>query len=386
MNPHIAGCNCKFYCQILLGIPLLLSVTNSMAQEYDWYAGIGAGRSSADIRKNDIISSLQRDGYSISQFNRNDDDNAYKLFGGYQFNPHFALEAGYFDHGNFNFMSVLLQADIQGGETSVDGFSVDLVGKLPLDFGISAFARAGINNARVEQKFIDSLIGTGFTNRTERDINEKFGVGVEYAFNDIFTLRAELERYRIESNLMAGDSVDTFSVSLLYRFGSRRPARTAGTNTQMDRQPTQTISLSPTTSPAATPAPVVLPAEITLTASTLFDFDKSELKTEGKNILDGLVRDMADLNYEVVIVTGHTDRIGTRTYNLALSQRRAETVRSYLVQVGVPNQRITATGVNSDEPVTTPQQCSGPVSDTLKACLQPDRRVVVEVTGKLNSQ
>ncbi len=386
MESHIAGGICKFYCRILLGMPLLLSGTNSMAQEYDWYAGIGAGWSSADIRKNDIISSLQGDGYSISQFNRNDDDKTYKIFGGYQFNPHFALEAGFFDHGNFNFMSTLLQADIQGGETSMDGFSVDLVGILPLDFGLSAFARAGFNNARVEQKFIDSEIGTGFFNRSERDINEKFGAGIQYAFNDIFTLRAEVERYRIESNRMTGNRVDTFSVSMIYRFGSRRSARAASANTQMDREPTQILSPSPTTSPAPTPVPVVLPAEITLSASTLFDFDKSELRTEGENILDGLVRDMADLNYEVVIVTGHTDRIGTRTYNLALSRRRAETVRSYLVQAGVPNQRITATGVNSDEPVTSPRQCSGPVSDTLKACLQPDRRVVVEVTGTQSSR
>ena len=134
MKPHIAGCICKFYCRILLGMPLLLSGTNLMAQEYDWYTGVGAGWSSADIRKNNIISSLQGDGYSISQFNRNDDDNTYKLFGGYKFNPHLAIEASYFDHGNFNFLSILLQADIQGGETSVDGFSVDLVGILPLDF------------------------------------------------------------------------------------------------------------------------------------------------------------------------------------------------------------------------------------------------------------
>ena len=386
MKPHIAGCICKFYCRILLGMPLLLSGTNLMAQQYDWYTGVGAGWSSADIRKNNIISSLQGDGYSISQFNRNDDDNTYKLFGGYKFNPHLAIEASYFDHGNFNFLSILLQADIQGGETSVDGFSVDLVGILPLDFGLSAFARAGVNNARVEQKFIDSQIGTGFFNRSDRDINENFGAGVQYVFNDVFTLRAEVERFRIESNRIIGDHLDTFSVSLLYRFGSRRSASTASTNTQMDREPIQTLSPSPATSSAPTPAPVVLPAEITLSASTLFDFDKSELRTEGKNVLDELVRDMAGLNYEVVIVTGHTDRIGTRTYNLALSQRRAETVRSYLVQAGVANQRITARGVNSDEPVTTPRQCTGPVSDTLKACLQPDRRVVVEVTGTRNSQ
>jgi OmpA-OmpF porin, OOP family len=84
----------------------------------------------------------------------------------------------------------------------------------------------------------------------------------------------------------------------------------------------------------------------------------------------------------VVIVTGHTDRIGTREYNISLSNRRAEAVRNYLVQGGVAAAKISAKGVNSDEPVTTTEQCAGRRGDALKACYEPDRRVVVEVHGE----
>jgi OOP family OmpA-OmpF porin len=83
-------------------------------------------------------------------------------------------------------------------------------------------------------------------------------------------------------------------------------------------------------------------------------------------------------------VTGHTDRIGTQAYNQKLSERRAEAVNSYLVETaGVAGNKISAKGVNGSDPVTKPGDCKGTkVTQALIACLQPDRRVDIEVTGK----
>jgi OOP family OmpA-OmpF porin len=124
--------------------------------------------------------------------------------------------------------------------------------------------------------------------------------------------------------------------------------------------------------------------KVALAASALFDFDKSELKPAGKQELDKLVQDIKGVRYDVMIVTGHTDRIGKAAYNMALSLRRANAVKSYLVSAGIPADNITAKGVGSDQPVTWKDQCTGPVNEALKACLQPDRRVEVQVNGTRN--
>jgi OOP family OmpA-OmpF porin len=85
----------------------------------------------------------------------------------------------------------------------------------------------------------------------------------------------------------------------------------------------------------------------------------------------------------VINVTGHTDRIGSHTYNQKLSERRAQAVSTYLVESGgIAANKISAKGVDGASPVTQPGDCPGKkVTQALKACLQPDRRVDIEVSG-----
>ena len=80
---------------------------------------------------------------------------------------------------------------------------------------------------------------------------------------------------------------------------------------------------------------------------------------------------------------GHTDRLGSDSYNQSLSARRAQAVKDYLVDPGaIESGKINATGKGETQPVTTPDQCKGNRPNArLIACLQPDRRVVIEVTG-----
>ena len=132
----------------------------------------------------------------------------------------------------------------------------------------------------------------------------------------------------------------------------------------------------------AAPAPQqIAPQKISLSADALFAFDKSTLKPEGKEELDKLTVDLSNVSYDSIHVTGHTDRIGSTKYNQKLSERRANTVRDYLVAKGIPADRIVAEGKGETQPVTRPGDCTGPKSRKLIACLQPDRRVDVEVSG-----
>ncbi len=126
-----------------------------------------------------------------------------------------------------------------------------------------------------------------------------------------------------------------------------------------------------------------MPRKATFSADSLFDFDKATVKPAGQQQLDKFASDIKGLDYDAIMVTGHTDRIGSHAYNLKLSTRRAEAVSSYLVTSGgIAAAKIVAKGVDGAEPVTKPSDCVGKkVTPALIACLQPDRRVEIEVTG-----
>ncbi len=361
----------------VLAAVIVLTSPVTLAQDPGWYSGFGVGKAWSDIDVGEVVTRLHAAGYNSSLISTYDDDVAAKMFGGYQFNRNFALEAGYFDLGKFNYSVNTVPAALQQGKAKISGLSIDLVGTLPLQDNLSAFARVGINNARIAQRFSNPAMGAGFADHKDRGAHEDYGVGLQFAVNDRFTVRAELERYRLDHNSVTKDSVDTLSLSVVYRFGASKPAPEIA-------KPAP-VAPAPTPAPAPAPAPAA-PIKITLAASALFDFDKTVLKAAGKQELDKLLKDIKGVRYEVIIVTGHTDRIGTHGYNQALSERRANVVRSYLVSGGIPSGSITAKGVNSDVPVTTKQQCQGLRSAQLKVCLQPDRRVDIELSGTRDSK
>ena len=133
--------------------------------------------------------------------------------------------------------------------------------------------------------------------------------------------------------------------------------------------------------PAPAPAPKPSADKIKLAADTLFDFDKATLKAEGRAKLDELAVKSKQLKLEVILAVGHTDRIGSDAYNQKLSERRAAAVKTYLVSKGVEANRVYTEGKGKKQPVT------GTTCNTVKnrkaliECLQPDRRVEVEVIG-----
>jgi OOP family OmpA-OmpF porin len=137
----------------------------------------------------------------------------------------------------------------------------------------------------------------------------------------------------------------------------------------------------PTAQPKQEAPPKLLPQKINFSADALFDFDKAALRVEGKTMLDDLTRLLQGANYEVILAIGHTDRIGSAAYNQKLSVRRAEAVKKYLTEKGIPPNRVYADGKGKTQPLTKPADCRGKRGKTLIACLQPDRRVDVEVTG-----
>ena len=138
-----------------------------------------------------------------------------------------------------------------------------------------------------------------------------------------------------------------------------------------------------TAAPAApaAPKPAAFGEKVTIAADALFDFNKATLRPEGKAKLDDVVSKAGKLNLEVVIAVGHADRIGGAAYNQKLSEKRAAAVKDYLVAKGIPANRVYTEGKGSKQPVTKPDQCKGAKSAKVIACLQPDRRVDIELIG-----
>ena len=116
---------------------------------------------------------------------------------------------------------------------------------------------------------------------------------------------------------------------------------------------------------------------INLSADALFRFNQSEGKATLDRLAENLVSRQAHI--DSITLTGHTDRLGSEQYNYNLGLRRAQTVKDYLQGKGV-QAPISVASAGESQPVTT--ACTGTrATAALKACLQPDRRVTVDISG-----
>jgi OOP family OmpA-OmpF porin len=119
-------------------------------------------------------------------------------------------------------------------------------------------------------------------------------------------------------------------------------------------------------------APAVTQSKITLQADTLYDFDKATLKPEGKATLDKIARDLSKIKLEVIIAVGNTDSVGSDAYNMALGQRRAQSVKAYLVSKGVDGSRVYTESKGKSNPVASNATAEG---------RSKNRRTDIEVVG-----
>lgn len=114
--------------------------------------------------------------------------------------------------------------------------------------------------------------------------------------------------------------------------------------------------------------------------NTLFEFDQSDrtgMLPGGLQVLDRLIDEVRGEAIERVEVNGYADRLGGEAYNRLLSQARAETVRTYLIERGVLPATIVANGNGQASPPS--RSCEGKPRSLLIDCLGVDRRVEVTV-------
>lgn len=383
----------------LAGVCAMLALPALAQQEPGYaYGGLSLGTSRAKIDEARITADLLSGGLSTSAMSRDEKDTAWRLFGGWQFNRNLALEAGVFSLGRFGFTSTTVPAGTLHGDITLRGLNLDLVGTLPLGERWSLLGRVGAQVARATDRFS----GTGAVsvlnpNPSKRETNVKFGGGIQYEFNRSFLLRAEAERYRINDAVGNHGTVNAVLVSAVFPIGraeaprprmAMAPAYVPPAPAPVPLPPVakapEPVVLAP---PPPPPPPVVVrPPErrrVSFSADSLFSFDRSEVRPEGKVALDAFAKELVGTRYDVIVVEGHTDRLGSTAYNERLSVQRAEAVKAYLLSAGgIESARISAVGKGETKPVTKAEDCKGAHQTAkLVSCLQPDRRVEVEVTG-----
>jgi OmpA-OmpF porin, OOP family len=137
--------------------------------------------------------------------------------------------------------------------------------------------------------------------------------------------------------------------------------------------------------PAPAPQPITRSAEIS--ADGMFGFDSAELSAAGRTRIEQAVnglRGQGITNVTGVKVVGHTDPLGAADYNQRLSEARANSVKSFLSTLGIPAGVISATGAGESQPKITEADCRAKGAKNqsqMVACLAPDRRVELSVTG-----
>ncbi|HSC67720.1 MAG TPA: OmpA family protein [Cellvibrio sp.] len=316
------------------GSPLALSqVDAAPAGGFDfraapphWYLGGNYGKTAESVDNGAIANRVI--GGGLTSIDEDESDRGYKVFVGYQFNNHVALEAGYADLGDFSYeVGRAPGAGSLRGDASYKGYNLDLVGTLPLTQRWSAFARVGAFHYEAEQNFVGTESLAASLSNDDKDTGYKFGGGFEYAFTERLSARIEAERYRIEDMIGDHGSVNLYSLGLVYRFGDR---------------------------PAPPPPKVEAVAQQQEYCSKLdiqFEINRAEIpraESERLNAAGSFMKKYPDTK---AVIEGHTDNVGSEQSNLALSQRRADTVLQYLVGQQIDASRITTVAKGEAEPV-----------------------------------
>jgi OOP family OmpA-OmpF porin len=226
------------------------------------------------------------------------------------------------------------------------------------------FVLAGAGVARNELDYTNIDLGDDSKNSPFVNV----GLGAQYLFTDNFGLQADVrhvwskaEGKTASRSVDADETIGNTYVNLgaIFRFGAPEAVPVA----ESAPEPAPIAAAEP--APAPEPAPVAEACKpqfetVTVSAEKLFGFDKVKLREDGKTeLIDAAAKLKANPDIQLVMVTGHTDRLGTDAYNQKLSERRANQVRDYLISQGVEANRLQAVGKGESEPVVACDDVKG---------------------------
>ena len=174
------------------------------ADDAGWYVGAGGGR--GELKRPGSFGQVETGILAqtrgvISTTMIDSHETAWKIFGGYQFNENFAVEAAYHDLGSFKGVTTITApaASVAPGKWDATAGSLAAVGMYPLVKGLSLMGKAGLAVTDLKVSVPGALYSPSVTR-----VQPLLGVGLKYEFNKTFGVRAEFERFN-----NVGDGSDT---------------------------------------------------------------------------------------------------------------------------------------------------------------------------------
>lgn len=238
------------------------------------------------------------------------------------------------------------------GNTSALSFMVNGLLDFGDDNGLQGFVGGGAGVARVKNRLriagaADTLndSDTVFAWQALAGVRAPITKSVDVSLKYRFFNAANVKYVDIGGNQWKGRyRSHSLLVGLTYNFGAPEPAPTP---------PPPPPPPAPVAEPAPPPPPPPAPEAKVCTPGpyiVFFDWDKSNITPEAASILDNAISNYADCSNTKVVIAGYTDRSGSASYNVGLSQRRADAVRSYFTGKGIPDGVITAQGFGESNP------------------------------------
>jgi len=228
------------------------------------------------------------------------------------------LRAGY----GIDYLSVELRSSktwaIEDSLSKTNAIGIFLKPNIDLTKKINVYGLAGFGNHNVSFSDKEKL----FYGYTDNDVSQNsfsFGGGVEYAYNDHIGFFGEVVQVIDEESAKRANEieVDTFGIYVGVNYYFRKE---------------EIIEAKP------------------LDIAVLFDTDESVIKSEYFEQLDRYAEFLEEKSDMTLTVTGHTDSVGEENYNQVLSQKRAESIKTYLMDKGIDASRITAVGRGEETP------------------------------------
>lgn len=290
-------------------------------------------------------------GYSLFEDDQNLDDAP--VFGGrlgYNFTKHFGIEAvGEYIRTGVDDKSITgaKEGQYRGPTDDVDltFYHLDAVYHFMPDGRFNPFVLAGLGGAHYSPDISDSDMGV---------IN--VGVGAKYWLKDNIALRVDVRDTMVTEFFQETYHNLGATVGVTFAFGGNekqvvvQPAPEPVINAPAPVAVAPAPAPAPVVvAPAPAPVPVVVAKEI-VSFDLLFDFDKSTIKDDMVPVLEQakvILEEDSAVNFTV---SGHTDSTGPEVYNQGLSERRATSVKNWLVSNGVSAARLEAVGYGETQP------------------------------------
>jgi OOP family OmpA-OmpF porin len=317
------------------------------AADEGWYLGFGIGPSKEKNHHDRITQELLGSGFTTNSIEDDSKDTAWKLLGGRKFNKNFAVEASYFNLGEFGFTAQTTPPGSLTGKIKLQGVGVDAVGILPMGASFSALGKLGLQYAKAE----DNFSGTGAVtptnpNPSKTALGYKVGLGLQYDFTPSLGLRGEWENYRVDDAVGNKGNINTLMVGLVYMFGAKPAPRAA-------EAPPPVIAAAPPAEPVLVIVPIVAKTEQYCSILDIqFEINQKTVQRESEEKINKVGIFMNKYAKTTAVIEGHTDEVGTPLDNMKLSERRAENVVTYLVdRSGIARSRLKSVGYGESRPL-----------------------------------